>query len=191
MITPTDWQLLATEQASTLPPEQVLPFLQDGSPRTAFVSGAYKACLETQRSVPENASVTTSQLGQYCLCYGRALADVINSREYQDLVDHGEHALPSLTPKIKTAGDLCEARMLPARQNTARNRDIVAATNDCLKSYFPEDTDFEAAVVRNKYCSCFAPGLVDLLTGLGAIKTLFSGPSKAMQQLKDRCSQGL
>ena len=61
--------------------EPDLPLLQDESARTAFISGVYKTCLERQRKLRENASLTAPELGQYCLCYGRALADIIDATD--------------------------------------------------------------------------------------------------------------
>jgi hypothetical protein len=57
--------------------------LQDESARTAFISGVYKTCLERQRKLRESASLTDPELGQYCLCYGRAIADIIDAREFE------------------------------------------------------------------------------------------------------------
>jgi hypothetical protein len=41
--------------------------------------------LEKQRAGAENATLSTPELGAFCLCYGRALADVINGAEYEAL----------------------------------------------------------------------------------------------------------
>src|SRR5262245_57831253 len=70
IVIPVGWRWLAAEP--------VLPFLQAGSARDAYVGGVYKGCMRKQRAAPENASLTTPELGEYCLCFGRALADVIN-----------------------------------------------------------------------------------------------------------------
>jgi hypothetical protein len=133
-------------------PDQVLPFLQGGGARNAFVSGAYEPCLKQQRDAPANASLTTSQLGDFCLCYGRAVADTINSREYQDLDITGVG--PSLVKKQIAAANLCQRRMRADQQSTVQERDVVAVTQECLKTYHPNDTNFAAALVHNKFCTC-------------------------------------
>ena len=55
--------------------QPAFPLLQDGGPRSAFVGGSYRTCLEQQRAA--NASLSTPELGAFCLCYGRSLADLI------------------------------------------------------------------------------------------------------------------
>jgi hypothetical protein len=177
--------------------EPDLPLLQDGSARTAFISGVYKTCLERQRKLPENTSLTAPELGQYCLCYGRALADIINAREFE-AITLGGAAPASFLQKTALSAKLCRAKMRPEAQGTARERDIVTATNECSRTYFPEDTDFAASVVRNKYCVCFASRLVDLATNDKLIANeLYGGqtPSpaatKAVKQIKDYCLQRL
>jgi len=47
------------------------------------------------------------------------------------------------------------------RQSTARERDTVTATKLCLNAYYPNDTDYAAAVVRQKFCGCFALELIE------------------------------
>jgi hypothetical protein len=70
----------------SLAQQPTFPMLQDGGPRTAFVGGTYRTCLERQRASAENSSLTTPELGAFCLCYGRALADAINGAEYEALM---------------------------------------------------------------------------------------------------------
>ena len=140
-----------------------LPFLQEGSARTAFVSGAYETCMEGQRKLPKNASFTAPELGQYCLCYGRALADLVTAKEYETVIV--EKQIPaSFVQKTETSDELCRESMRPLAQRTARLREIVKLKNECSKSYFAEDTDYGASVVRNKYCICWASKAFDLAT---------------------------
>src|SRR5271154_3307230 len=80
---------IATLTDAKLAAESDLPLLQDGSPRTDFLSAVYKTCLERQRKLPENTSLTTPELGQYCLCYGRALADIISASEFEAITRGG------------------------------------------------------------------------------------------------------
>jgi hypothetical protein len=105
MAIPIGWRLFA--------PEPVLPLLQDGTARTAFVSGAYSSCMQKQRTLPENAELSAPGLGAYCLCDGRALADMINSNEYQAMAE-GVQQTPSLLKKAETASALCTINMLPS-----------------------------------------------------------------------------
>lgn len=176
--------------------ESDLPLLQDGSARTAFVSDVYKTCLERQRKLPENTSLTAPELGQYCLCYGRAIADIINATEFEAITIGGA-APASFLEKTALSAKLCRAKMRPEAQGTARERDIVTVTRECSRTYFPEDTDFAASVVRNKYCVCFASRLIDLATNDKLIANeLYGGqtPSpatKAVKKIKDYCLQQL
>jgi hypothetical protein len=185
----TGWKPLAAAESD-------LPLLQDGSARTAFVSGVYKTCLERQRKLPENTSLTAPELGQYCLCYGRAIADIINATEFE-AITLGGAAPASFLEKTALSVKLCRAKMRPEAQGTARERDIVTVTRECSRTYFPEDTDFAASVVRNKYCVCFASRLVDLATNDKLIANeLYGGqtPSpatKAVKKIKDYCLQQL
>ena len=52
---------------------------------------------------------------------------------------------------------------------------MVTVTNECSGTYFPQDTDFAASVVRDKYCVCFASRLVDLVTTDKLIANELSG----------------
>jgi hypothetical protein len=185
-----DIQASAQESPSKLEPDQVLPLLQDGSARGAFVSGTYAPCLKKQRGAPENAGLTTPELGDFCLCYGRALADQINSREFQDLDVTGVEPIPaSLVKKTNAAAYVCQRRMRADQQSTVRERDVVAVTQECLKAYHPEDTDYAAAEVHNRFCTCLAPEWVDLVANdkqLGAAD--ISGRATAIKQ---RCEKRL
>jgi hypothetical protein len=144
--------LAATGTAFTQQP--TFPFMREGGERTAFVGGSYRTCLEKQRAVAENASLSTPELGAFCLCYGRALADAINGAEY-DALTVGQ--LPeSFVRKTQVASNICLVRITPSRQTSKREQLIVALENRCRKEYHPEDTDFAAAQVRERFCGCFA-----------------------------------
>jgi hypothetical protein len=148
--------LAGTGTASHVAAEQqpTFPLLQDGSARTAFVSGAYRTCLERQRASAENASLSTPELGAFCLCYGRALADAVNGADYEALL--AAQLTKSLQKKAQLAASICTARMNPSDQRSEREQEIVALRNQCVKEYHPEDTDAAAAIVRETFCSCFS-----------------------------------
>jgi hypothetical protein len=177
--------------------EPELPLLQNETARTAFISGVYKTCLERQRKLRENASLTVPELGQYCLCYGRAIADIVDATEFE-AVTQGRAAPASFLPKTTSSAKLCRAKMRPEAQNTARERNMVTVTNECSRTYSPQETDFAASVVRNKYCACFASRLVDLAANDKLIANELNGgetpspaSSKAVKEIKDYCLQRL
>jgi hypothetical protein len=128
--------------------QQTFPLLQEGSARTAFVSGAYRICLEGARRAPENANLPPPVLGAFCLCYGRALADVINGAEYEALT-RGTIS-ESFSKKTETAITVCLTRV-----GQRSDRELALITQ-CLRDYHPEDTDYAAAVVRERLCDCFS-----------------------------------
>lgn len=189
---PVGWKLFAPEPVPTL--------LQDGRARTAYVSGFYKTCLPKQRTLPENASLTDPELGGYCLCAGRTVADSITTKEFEAITDGRIPA--SFQKKVEAANNLCITLMMPQRQSTTRERDTVSATNECLKSYHPEDTDIAAAMVRQRFCGCFAPGIVEASTNYTEVAKELSayasgGPEppatviETIKKLTDYCSQRL
>ena len=130
------------------------PFLQDGGARSAFTSGTYGTCLTRQKSAPENASRSVAEMGAFCLCYGRAIADAINGQEYEALI--GGQITESFTRKAQVASNICIARMDPTVQRTEREREVVALRNQCTKEYHATDTDHAAATVREKFCGCYS-----------------------------------
>jgi hypothetical protein len=75
----------ALTASRVLAQQSTFPLRQDGPARTAFVSGAYRTCLEKQRASAANATVTTPVLGAFCLCYGRVVADGITGAEFEAL----------------------------------------------------------------------------------------------------------
>jgi hypothetical protein len=103
-----------------------------------------------------NASLSTPELGAFCLCYGRALADAINGAEYEALMSGVSQLPESFVKKTQVASTICGARMNPSAQRSGREQEIVALRNQCVREYHPEDTDFAAAVVRDRFCGCFS-----------------------------------
>jgi hypothetical protein len=182
--------------ASAPSAEPDLPLLEEGSARTAFVSGIYKTCFERQRKYPENAILTPPELGQYCLCYGRAIADVINAEELEAYTQ-GRAAPASFLQKTALSTEACRAKMRPDAKLSARDRNMATVTSECSRTYFPQDIDFAASVVRNKYCGCFASRLVDLAATDKLIANELSGgqtpssASKGVKEIKDYCSRQL
>jgi hypothetical protein len=171
--------LLAATGSSAEQP--TFPLLQDGGPRTAWVSGSYRTCLQRQRASAENSSLTTSELGGFCLCYGRALADAINGEELE-AVGLGDVArIPqSFYKKMQRATEICLGRMNPSQQPSEREKLIVTTKNQCRKEYHPEDTDAAAATVRERFCGCFAEAVTE------------SGKQKmSPREALDYCSQKL
>jgi hypothetical protein len=79
----TDWRVLA---------DPVLPFIQEGSARTAYIAGVYDGCI---KKLPPNP-----KSGPYCLCYGRALAGIINSQEFEEQVTQQK-----ISPSFLKKGD--------------------------------------------------------------------------------------
>ena len=152
--------LLAATGSSAEQP--TFPLLQDGGPRTAWVSGSYRTCLQRQRASAENSLLTTSELGGFCLCYGRALADATNGDELE-AVGLGDVArIPqSFYKKMQRASEICWARMSPSQQPSEREKLIVTTKNQCRREYHPEDTDAAAAIVREKFCGCFAEAVTE------------------------------
>jgi hypothetical protein len=158
-----------------------LPFLHESMARTAFVSGAYKSCFEKNRSI---GHLSEAQLVSFCLCHGRALAESITSSEVEQLQ---LKRVPSIfEQKAQLASTLCTERLLPENRSTPRERDVARAMNQCMAEYHPEDTDYGAVVVRERFCICFGSGMVNL----GAYGS--SQPSaQAIKQLVGECSRKL
>lgn len=155
--------------------QPTFPLLQDGGARSAFVGGTYRTCLEKQRRAAENATLSTPELGAFCLCYGRALADVINGAEYEALA---AGKLPdSFVEKGHVASNICIARISTSQQRS-EGQLKVAVEKRCRREFHPEDTDYAAAQVRERFCGCYAQAV----TQTGSVART---PSDAM----DYCSQ--
>jgi hypothetical protein len=84
------------------------------------------------------------------------------------------------------------------QQSTARERDVFAVSQDCLKYYHPDDTDYAAAVVRSRYCTCFAAKWVDRVANDKQLGEALSHDSsggqagvKAAEQVVFHCSKRL
>lgn len=134
--------------------QPTFPLLQDGGARSAFVGGTYRTCIKEQRAATENASLSTPELGGFCLCYGRGLADAINGAEYEALVT-GKRP-DSLVEKQRFAASVCISRIRTSQQTSQESQLKVAAENRCRKEFHPEDTDYAAAQVRERFCGCYA-----------------------------------
>jgi hypothetical protein len=154
------------------------PFLQEGGARSAFVGGSYRTCLEKQRTAPENATLSTPELGAFCLCYGRALADVISGADYE-AVAAGKLS-DGFTEKQRLAGNVCISRMSTSQQPSREGRLNVAIENRCRREFHPQDTDYAAAQVRERFCGCYA----------GAVAG-FGTDAKTPRDAMDYCSQRL
>jgi hypothetical protein len=134
--------------------QPTFPLLQDGGARSAFFGGMYGTCLTQQRAAFENASLSTPELGAFCLCYGRAIADVINGAEYEALT--GGKPLDSFIEKQRRSANICITRMSTSQQTSQESQLKVAVENKCLREYHPEDTDYSASQVRGRFCGCYA-----------------------------------
>jgi hypothetical protein len=154
------------------------PFLHESTARTAFVGGAYKTCFEKNRS---SGRLSDPELGTYCLCYGRALAESVTSSEYEQLILN-RRAPATFEQKVKLADTLCTERLRPESRSTPREREFARATSRCMEKYHPEDTDYAGVEVRERFCTCFSSRLVDLIYRSGQ-------PSEqAVKKLAEECS---
>jgi hypothetical protein len=158
-----DWRLLA---------DPMFPFLQEGSARTAYIGGVYEGCMKGLPPSPKS--------GPYCLCFGRALADIINSKELEEQITQGKNPA-SLLKKGELSRNVCLSNMTPESQDTIRKHEIVRETNECLTIYHPEETDMAASLMRTTFCDCLAKGIVDL----GARATIADN----RLQVTNRCSK--
>jgi hypothetical protein len=158
--------------------QPTFPFLQEGGARTAFVSGSYGACLEKQRGSAANASLSGPEIGAFCLCYGRALADAIDGADYEALIIGT--LSEGFLKKTQLSSTICIARMTPSAQRSEREQEIVALRNQCLREYHAADTDYAAAVVREKFCGCLS----------GAVAKSGNKP-KTPSEAVDYCSRQL
>ncbi len=173
--------LAGTGAASHVSAQQpTFPFLQEGGARIAFVSGAYRSCMKKQRSSAENASLSTPELGAFCLCYGRALADAINGADYEALIAGADKLPESFLKKTQVASTICIARVTPSAQLSEQEREIVALKNKCLREFHPENTDYAGAMVNGKFCDCFS----------GAVAKSGNEP-KSPREAVDYCSRRL
>ena len=66
--------------------------------------------------------------------------------------------LDSFREKQQQAAEVCFARMRPSDKASQQDRSFVAAENECVKTYFPEQTNYAAAQVRERFCACYAKG---------------------------------
>lgn len=95
--------------------------------RNAFVGGACRTCLKEQRGAQENASLSTSELEAFCLCYGRAIADIVNGAEYKALT--AGRMPPSFADKQRQSADACISRMSVTKQPSQDKQAATAIEN--------------------------------------------------------------
>jgi hypothetical protein len=132
--------------------------------------------LEKQLAAPENGSLSAPELGAFCLCYGRALADFITGSEYEALAlgkvpdGFGE--------KQGRASNVCISRISTSQQTSQQSQLKVAVENRCRTEFHPEDTDYAAAQVRERFCGCYAVAV-----------TSSGGEAKSPRDATDYCSQ--
>jgi hypothetical protein len=161
--------------ASTATAQQpTFPFLQDGGARSAFVGGSYRTCLERQRAAPKNVALSVPELGAFCLCYGRALADLTTGADYETL---GLGKIPEgFSEKQQRAGNVCISKMSTSQQTSQESQLKVAIENRCRKEFHPEDTDYSAAQVRERFCGCYSTAVTS------------TGGAKSASDAMDFCS---
>jgi hypothetical protein len=140
--------------SATAQQQPTFPLLQDGGARSAFVGGAYETCLKAQRAVPENASLSAPELGSFCLCFGRALADAITGAEYETLA-LGKFS-DSVREKQTRATTICISLMTPSAQSSPNDKMKMATEKRCVKEFHPEQTDYAAAELRGAFCRCYS-----------------------------------
>jgi hypothetical protein len=87
--------------------QPILPFLQDGGARDSFVRGWVEGCLKTQIEAPENRAVSYERIAIFCNCYARAVAVVINTREFETLAK-SKNASASLLEKMRASTTICQ-----------------------------------------------------------------------------------
>jgi hypothetical protein len=92
---------LASAQQTTF------PFLQDGGARDAFVRGAISTCVKNGIANAENWAVSQDQIQEFCGCYARALADIIDAKDFETLTREGKPSA-TLSSKTKTASTICQ-----------------------------------------------------------------------------------
>jgi hypothetical protein len=156
--------------------QPTFPLLQDGPGRVAFQSSGYEECLKVQRAAPQNASLSTPELGAYCLCAGRALADTITGAEYEALA-LGKFP-DSFREKQQRAASICISRMSTSQQSSQASQLEVAIQNMCRNEFNPEDTGYAATLIRENYCGCYA----------GAV-TSSAREAMSPKDAEDYCSQ--
>ena len=67
--------------------------------------GAIDYCTKTQTAAPANQGASQERIVKFCNCYARAIADIINGQEDEDMV--AGHAPDSLRGNVKASTDLC------------------------------------------------------------------------------------
>jgi hypothetical protein len=87
--------------------QPILPFLQDGGARDSFVRGWVEGCLKTKIGAPENQAVSYERIASFCNCYAHAVADVINTQEFETLAQ-SKNASASLLEKMRASTTICQ-----------------------------------------------------------------------------------
>jgi hypothetical protein len=62
----------------------------------------------------------------------------------------------SFTKKVNLASTICMARINPSAQPSQREQEFVTLRIQCMREYHPEDIDYAAAVVRERFCNCYS-----------------------------------
>ncbi|HEX5211516.1 MAG TPA: hypothetical protein VFW22_07265 [Pseudolabrys sp.] len=93
-----------SEQASAQQP--TFPFLQDGPHRDRFVRGATEECVKT--GTDANPDASQDIIVKYCNCTARAMADAMNSDEYEAM--KSGQAPQSVLKKAEKANALCRGQ---------------------------------------------------------------------------------
>jgi hypothetical protein len=132
--------------------EPMFPLLQDGGPRIAFVSGFYESCFKQTKG--KITDFSTPVIADYCLCSARATADSISGADYEALL-LGKQS-EGFGKKLQSAADLCTAKITMSDPMSEHERERRTLIIQCMKEYHPEDPEYAAAVLREKYCGCFA-----------------------------------
>ena len=92
----------------------------------------------------------------------------------------GRQLPESFVKKTQVASNLCLYRSSPSRQTSQHEQLVVRLENQCHRTYFPDDTDYAAAVVRDKFCICIAEAV-----------TKSGGADKDLKEAVDYCSRQL
>ena len=175
--------LAATASPRAIAQQPTFPFMHESTARTAYVSGAYDKCMERLSASARKRGMSTPELGAFCICYGRAMADAITGAEFDAMTTNPNHLSESITKKGQGANKLCFGRMNPSDQGTERKRLVVALENQCRRAYHPEDTDAASTLVRETFCGCFA----EEMTPRGKSDTA----RKSVDEVIDDCSRHL
>jgi len=79
-----------------------------GEDRKTYVASHYKSCFKTQRNAPQNTSVDSAVIKEYCLCTANYVADSMSNERAKNIYDGYDRINPSLT---QMAGRYCANRL--------------------------------------------------------------------------------